>query len=299
MDVVGLTPPESGRLWSWRQRVLPRLARESGADALHVFSSAFPLGARLPVIQTVHEAPWLHGTPENAGLKHRAWVKLGAKFAAATCTPSQGVANDLTPGSGRDRGLHVVPWGVGSEFTPRENDSDVRLKGSLPDLGGEPIVLTPGATRPKKRLELVCEGALAAGFQVLCTGELTSYVENLQGRFANLVHAGHLTDDLLPALYRRASCVAVLSQSEGFALPVLEALASGTAVVVARGTVQADTAGDAGYAVDANDADETGRAMTLAAAHDPIRREAGLLRAGAHTWDHTAARLVDVWRSVL
>lgn len=289
-----MRPPETGPLWRWRQGALPRAARESGAEVLHVFSSAFPLRARLPVVQTIHEAPWAHGERENAGPKHRLWARLGSAFAAATCSPSDGVARDL----GRRPSLHVVPWGVGPEFSPDPDPSDERFEALFPKVGDAPYVLAPGANRPKKRLELICDGAQRAGLQVVCTGSVNGYTRDLEGRFSNLILAGHVEDHDLPALYRRAAGMAALSKSEGFALPVLEALASGTPAVVTRDSVQAATAGEAGYAVDPMDAIETGRAMALATARDAGRIAAGIERASAFSWDQTAARLVGVWKSI-
>ncbi|MEL6715842.1 MAG: glycosyltransferase family 4 protein, partial [Planctomycetota bacterium] len=112
VEIVELAPsdPEDltrSGLRRWRQRTLPRLAEEAGADLLHTFCSACPLRSRVPVVQTVHELPWKHGVDENAGLVHRAWAWLGKRRARAQCVPSEGVARDLAGPN-----VHVVPWGV-------------------------------------------------------------------------------------------------------------------------------------------------------------------------------------------
>ncbi len=46
---------------------------------------------------------------------------------------------------------------------------------------------------------------------------------------------GRVPDDELAALYRGARCLAYPSEYEGFGLPVLEAMAAGTAVVCPAG----------------------------------------------------------------
>ena len=99
IKVVPIAPPERGSLVAWRQTSLPRTVQAVRADVLHSFTSAFTLRCSVPVVQTVHEAPWQHRARENAGPIHRLWVSAGKRWAAATCVPSIGVDvnRSLTP----------------------------------------------------------------------------------------------------------------------------------------------------------------------------------------------------------
>ena len=291
VEIVGIAPPDGGSLPVWRQLGLRREAARCGAQVLHSFTSAFTLATRLPVVQTVHEAPWRHGVTENAGAVHRAWVRLGRARAAATCTPSAGVARDLAP-HGK---LHVVPWGVDPSFGPTRDETDERMRAALPELPEQPFVLTLGATRPKKRLELTCAGAERIGVPVVATGAVTPAVLALVDRFPRLVLTGEVEGELLPALVRSAGCVSVLSASEGFALPVLEALRSKRAVVTAAGTVQSETAGRAAINVAAGDADDVARGIRQALAVSDERLRVGREIADGYSWSGTAAALVELW----
>jgi len=252
------------------------------------------LTSRIPVVQTVHEAPWRHGVAENAGAVHRAWVRLGRARAAATCTPSAGVARDLTPHAS----LHVVPWGVDPSFGPEHDEIDALLRGSVQGLPGTPFVLVLGATRPKKRLDLVCAGAAIADLPVVATGAVHTGMRTLANRFAGLTLVGEVDDALLPALVRAAGCIAVLSTSEGFALPVIEALRSGCPVVTARDTVQSETAGEAAIDVDPADADDVARGFREALTEDVDRDRRGRQVADGYSWTHTADALVRLWRTL-
>lgn len=294
VEIVGIVPPERGSLALWRQSGLPRAARRSGAQVLHSFTSAFTLTRRIPVVQTVHEAPWRHGVTENAGPVHRVWVRLGRARAAATCTPSPGVARDLAP----HPRLHVMPWGVDPSFGPEPDETDALLRAALQDLPASPFVLVLGATRPKKRLDLVCAGAAIADLPIVATGAAHADMRALARRFAGLTLAGEIDDMLLPALVRAACCVAVLSTSEGFALPVIEALRSDRPVVTARDTVQSETAGEAGIDVDPTDADDVARGFREALTDDVDRNRLGRDVADGYSWTNTADALVRLWRTL-
>lgn len=290
VEIVGVAPPDRGLLGAWRQVGLPRAATKHGARVIHCFSSSFPLAAGLPTVQTVHECPWLHGASENSGARHRLWARLGRARAARTCTPSEGVARDLRE-LGHGERLRVVPWGVGAEFSPERDDTDGRLEAALAELPRAPFVLCPAAAgRPKKRVDRVIAGAAATGLAVAVTGrgEVPAGARGL----------GEVPEELLPALYRRAAAVAILSSSEGFALPALEAEASGTPVVVSRASVQAETAGTAGIEVDPDDPEDVARGLRLAQDRDPVRAAAGRARARELDWDRAAAELVEVWEEI-
>ena len=86
---------------------------------------------------------------------------------------------------------------------------------------------------------------------------------------------GYVEIEELAALYRGAACLVQASLYEGFGLPVLEAMASGTPVVTVRDEALLEVVGDAAVTVA-----ENGLADGIRYALDPSRR-AGRRRAGA------------------
>ena len=99
----------------------------------------------------------------------------------------------------------------------------------------------------------------------------------------------------LPALYAAATVFAYPSESEGFGLPVAEAMAQGTPVVTSAGTSTEEVAGGAAVLVDPFDVD------AIAAGLDEAQRRADELAAGRPrrgpaelTWD--ARRRADARR---
>ena len=107
---------------------------------------------------------------------------------------------------------------------------------------------------------------------------------------------GYVETERLVELYRGAACLVQSSRYEGFGLPVLEAMASGTPVVAVPDRALREVAGDAAIFVDeAKLADGIRRAVA--------ERErfvvAGLERARAFSWRSAAERTLAVYREIL
>lgn len=111
-----------------------------------------------------------------------------------------------------------------------------------------------------------------------------------------------VTDTQLPALLRHAKLFVYPSLAEGFGMPVLEAMASGVAVVTSNTTSLPEVAGDAGLTVNPRDPHELAAAMLCLLA-DPARRAAlvqrGLAQVARYHWRASAEVLVDGFRRQL
>jgi glycosyltransferase involved in cell wall biosynthesis len=108
---------------------------------------------------------------------------------------------------------------------------------------------------------------------------------------------GHVADDDLPLLYGAASLFTYPSLYEGFCLPVLEAMASGTPVLTSTTTSLPEVAGDAAIKVDPHDLDDiAGGLVDFFAGRRSVEalRAAGLARAGAFRWERTAEATRDI-----
>ena len=92
---------------------------------------------------------------------------------------------------------------------------------------------------------------------------------------------GFVPHETLAVLYRLASVFVFPSLYEGFGLPPLEAMASGTPVVTSNVSSLPEVVGDAAVLVDPYDPRRSPRAMRAALTDEALRGDAARARAGA------------------
>ncbi len=111
---------------------------------------------------------------------------------------------------------------------------------------------------------------------------------------------GYTAEDTLRGLYSRAACLVLPSLGEGFGLPILEAMACGTPVVVANTSSLPEVAGDAAIQVDPYDAVGLADAMYRVLTDRDLReqlRQRGFRRVALFSWRRTAeeiSRLLEI-----
>jgi glycosyltransferase involved in cell wall biosynthesis len=114
---------------------------------------------------------------------------------------------------------------------------------------------------------------------------------------AGQVHfTGFVPNEVLPALYRAADLLVFPSLFEGFGIPVLEAMASGTPVCASDRSSIPEVVGDAGLLFDPEDVDAMAAAMERLLDDSGLRARcvaAGLERAAGFTWDRAAATVLE------
>jgi glycosyltransferase involved in cell wall biosynthesis len=240
---IVLLPPSS-HLWrtTWSSvGVLPVELLAGRLDVFHFSDWMFPpqrSGLRATTIHDlvpIHFPEWVHPrTHRMHGRKYR--------HVARTCdvvvVNSSFTADDVeeTLGVPRDR-IAVAPPAVDPRYTPDGPRAE----------RAEPFVLTVSTLEPRKNVETLVEA-----MRIVRQGrpELRLVVAGAGGwRPPALAEdwidaPGFVEDDELERLYRSASAFVYPSRWEGFGMPVVEAMASGTPVVASAHASLDDASGD-------------------------------------------------------
>jgi alpha-1,3-rhamnosyl/mannosyltransferase len=162
--------------------------------------------------------------------------------------------------------------------------------------GSRDYVLTVGAIQRRKNQLVALEAARRAGLPLVVVGPEKDAALARELREQGATLRGYVPVEELAALYRGAACLVQASLYEGFGLPVVEAMASGTPVVTVPDAALLEIAGDAAVVAEA---DELGEGICRALDRREELSAAGLERARAFSWRSTAERTVAVYLEVL
>lgn len=304
-DRLALGPRLSAQSWFGPFRPLPRPA----CALLHVPDEREPPW-RVPMVATVHDLYAALGINVDDERKRRRklrhYVHLRDRCRRLVCVSERTRQDFLRLVGGEPARLKVVPLGVSPMFRPHSVAELAAMRARL-SLDG-PYLLFVGATANKnlaRTVEAFVAGHFDREFTLVVAGQqaadvLASLAQRLGARGLSRVHfAGHVSDDDLPALYAGAAAYLFPSLYEGYGLPLLEAMASGTPVLSSdRGACPEVAAGHA-IIVDPTDVDALAAGIAATLDMSAERRAAALAHARARTWAETARGTLAVWREAM
>ena len=284
----------SGHLWD--QLVLP-FHEKDGILSLGNFG---PIFARRHIV-CIHDANTFI-EPDSYSLKFRMayqtllpWI---GRRAARVATVSEFSANMLaTYGVCARNKIFIAP--NGHEHVLRW---DSRLA-KLPFLAGvkRPYVLLLGSRAKHKNIQVVLQNAAALdqqGLDIVVVGSASGIFSDQAsaGTAPNVHYTGYLGDNELAALYAGALCLAFPSRTEGFGIPLLEAMTTGCPVVSSDAASLKEVGGDAVlYAAPDRPQDWLLRIASLAG-NQALRTsliERGRKQAALFSWNRSAGIYLD------
>jgi glycosyltransferase involved in cell wall biosynthesis len=288
-----------------RLTALSLAARDARVDLLHAIYF-LPVLAGRPSVVTIHDISF-ERHPEffsrRSRLRDHFLVRDAARRADRIITVSETSRRDLIElwGVPGDRVI-AIHNGVDEIFGP---GPDAPEEGSLDPLR----VLAVGTLQPRKNLGRLLDAVaiVARDRRVLLRvvgpdGYQAQAIRSRLGGRAEVEVLGYVDRAALAGEYRRAHLLAYPSLYEGFGLPVVEAMASGTPVVTTTGGSLPEVAGGAALLVDPLDVSAIAAAIERVANDGELRaqlRSRGLARARTFSWAKAARRHVETYASVL
>jgi glycosyltransferase involved in cell wall biosynthesis len=295
------------------QRCFNRGTRRIRPDVYHE-PTLWPLDFSGPTVMTVHDLTHIHypQTQPKDRLK-----EIERRLPSAVARVNRVLVDSAFIGAELRKQFNLPPEKVvlaplacAAIFRPQDEQI---LMPRLKEMGlsYRGFILSVGTLEPRKNLLLTLKAhaclpsSLRARFPLLVVGMAGWQAEELRGALAQAVSAGHvrlagyLNQADLACVTAAAKMMVFPSLYEGFGLPLLEAMTSGTPVIASDCASLPEVAAAAGTYVDPQDEIALEEQMRRLIEDDGLwaeRRRAGLARSQEFSWARCAAITADVYR---
>lgn len=300
----------------WEQMALPRALRKIKPDLLHCTSNTAPLWCSVPLVLTLHDIIYM----ERRHSGSKSWYqRLGWHYRRIVVPRILARCRHIITVSDTERQriqshfhlpeekISVLHNGYNSQYTPGEADSGIVCR-YVPQ--GSEYLFFMGNTEPRKNTRRVLKSyaqylqASVRKLPLLLSGMKKEEMNRLLEEEGLLhlhpsIHCpGYLPSEDMPALFRGASVFLFPSLSEGFGIPILEAMACGTPVITSNVSAMPEVAGRGALLVNPLDENELARRIIELEQFPALRSEQrayGLERAKLFSWERNATSLINIY----
>ncbi|MFO0559595.1 MAG: glycosyltransferase family 1 protein [Polyangiales bacterium] len=292
-------------------------ARAIGADVMiaPAANRRTPWRSPVPTISVVHDLATARSSARHGSLRHwfvRSAITRALSTSSAIVAVSATTADEVSSLLGaKTPPLFVARNGVDVQrFCPRNSDDSLVLAARRAvGLGeDEPFVLYPSrlehpAKNHHRLIAAFAKSAARSTHRLVFVGPdwgaeamLRAQVEAL-GLGSRVLFGATVQDATLTGLVSGASLAAIMGTAEGFGLPAIEALASGTPVLAARAGALPEVVEPHGVLVDPYDVDAISSALDRCLADEAMAarvRVAGPKWARSFSWERVAQTLATL-----
>jgi len=313
-------PQIRGRLgaWlnlAWRLTFYPFAARRQQGDVNHILDHSYAhlIHALDPArtVITCHDLAPIAMQERGGGLSRIAWDYAfhSMRHAAQLITISEATRREVARLSGYSSQQMTTVWfGVSPEFhAPSDQAQMTSLRASV-SARDRPLIVHVGSCAPRKNIEAILRALPSLRDMNPCFAQVGGqFSAAQQAIIRNLNLAAHVRQippvfgGPLRAWYQAADVFLFPSLYEGFGLPVLEAMASGTPVICANASSLPEVAGDAALLIDPRDPQALAEAIRAVLTDPSLKStliQRGLARSREFTWERTARQTLAVYERV-
>jgi len=300
----------------WRSRGIVKDLKRDKIQLYHGLSQELPFSIKksgIKTVVTIHDLIYLK-YPEYFGFIDRKIYEWKARAACANADLVIAVSKqtkadlvnffDLSP-----QKIKVVYQGCDAAFRQLKNDAvkeAVRVRYCLP----KKFILNVGTIETRKNLLLAAKALkrIAPDISLVVVGRQTKYAEKIKNYLVKealqnrVLFLSDVSFQDLPAIYQMAEVFVYPSRYEGFGIPVLEALCSGTPVIAATGSCLEEAGGPDSIYVGPDDDVSFAQQINSILNNDQLKtkmKTKGLEFASRFEDKIIAQNLMDVYQQVL
>ena len=304
----------------WTQIALPLYLYTTKEKPNLIFSPTHYIPRFSPVkrVATIFDLSFLH-FPEMFTKKDlwqlKNWTKFSVENADHIITISNSTKMDIISmyGVGKDKITVAYPGFDKNIFHPIDNK--MKIKNTLKKYGiNNAYLIYTGTIQPRKNLTRLMEAfARVENLKLVMVGkhkgggrEGWMYDEILKtpkrlGIEERVQFLGFVPTEDLQYLLSDAEAFVLTSLWEGFGIPVLEAMATGTPVIVSNVSSLPEVVGKAGLLVDPNSVDQIEQAIMTITSDKKLQQkysQLGLEQAKKFSWEKMARTVLEVFAKV-
>ena len=253
------------------------------------------------VVLTVHDLTHLHYYGRSRKLYYDLYIRPLLKRVDRIITVSEFTRSELISWAGLDdEKVTMIYNGVGPAFSQAGPRTSV----------DRPFILYIGNRRSYKNVPMLMRafalsGLIKLDFTLALTGARSAEYNQLEAELGIGLHVrylGFVPEVELPMLYRSAHALAFISMYEGFGLPIVEAMASGTPVLTSNVSSMPEVAGSAAVVINPHDVHDIADGLRTVALDESSRKDLvkrGLARAQHFDWNVTGTKYWEVFNEVV
>ncbi len=304
----------------WEQALLPQYCNKVKADVLHCTASTAPLQLKQPLVLTLHDVIFLEQSYDKAswyqrlGKTYRSTIIHSiVRNAERIITVSEYQKNIIAEKLSVPREkISVIYNGVDDRFFINYSEEKISVvlrkyklsRGYIFFMANtDPRKNTAGVLQAYSMLIKQHQSAPRLVIKGLNTEQLREHLEHEKlGHLINHIDLiGYVDYNDLPLIYQGASMLWFPSFSEGFGLPIIEAMAGGVPVITSNLSCMPEIAGDAALFINPYQPQTiTDAAIKIISdkATASYLSQRGKGKASFFTWDNAARQLVQVYNEI-
>jgi glycosyltransferase involved in cell wall biosynthesis len=298
----------------WFEWAVTRALKQYQADVFLSPDGFLSLRTEVPTVMVVHDIAHMHYREHTPFLVYHYYAYFVPKFiqkAAQVVTVSHFVKNDILQNFVLQK-EPIVCFNAGRSVFQPLNPTDIEAVRTLYS-NGKPYFLYVGAVHPRKNVDRLImafdkfKTNTGSDFKLLIGGRVAWKGDSVQKAYQkahfqkDILFLGFVKDNILPKIVASAHALVYVSLSEGFGIPLLEAMYCDVPVITSNTTSMPEVVGDAAILVNPMDIEAIAVAMKQLIDNQTFRNNLiknGRVQRTQFDWNKSAEKLYLVCKHI-